>query len=82
MKRRAGDVADLVVADFLAHGDGEGFGEAAMDLALDDHRVDPRAAIVERIEAADLGDAGIDVDVDDADIGAERDRSCSADRNN
>jgi hypothetical protein len=46
----------LVVFDLLAHRDGEGLGQAAMHLALDDHRVDARAAIVERIEAACLGE--------------------------
>ncbi len=43
-----------------------------MHLALDDHRIDAGAAIVEGVEAADLVDAGIDVDIHDADIGAER----------
>ena len=33
-----------------------------MNLALDDHRVDAGAAIVERVEPPDLVDAGIDVD--------------------
>ena len=43
-----------------------------MDLAFDDHRVDARTAIVEGVEATDIGDAGVDVDVDHADIGAKR----------
>ena len=81
MNEAVGDVAGLVVVDLLAHRDAEGLGQAAVDLALDDHRVDAGAAIVERVEAADLGLAGVDVDVDDADVGAERDRSSSADRN-
>ena len=49
-------------------------GQAAVDLALDDHRVDARAAVVDRDEAADLDLAGARVDVDDADVGAERER--------
>src|SRR5260370_7242780 len=43
-----------------------------MHLALDDHRVDAGAAIVQRIEAPDLVDPGIDVDVHHADISTER----------
>src|SRR6516162_7127491 len=41
-----------------------------MDLAFHDHRIDAHAAIIERVEPSDLGDAA--VDIDDADIGAER----------
>ena len=48
-------------------------GEAAVDLALDDHRVDPRAAVVDGDEAPHLDLARARVDVDDADVGAERD---------
>ena len=47
-------------------------GEAAVDLALDDHRVDPHAAVVDRDEPAHLDLARAGVDVDDADVGAER----------
>jgi hypothetical protein len=47
-------------------------GQPAMDLPFDDHRTDARAAIIERVEAADLGDAAVDVDIDDADLGTER----------
>src|SRR5216683_6073804 len=43
-----------------------------MDLAFYDGRIDPRAAIVKGVETADLGNAGIDIDIDYADIGAER----------
>ena len=68
----ARDIADLVIGDLLAHGDRQRLGQAAVHLALDHHRVDAGAAVVERIEAADLGHAGVDVDIDDADIGAER----------
>src|SRR3546814_2946350 len=66
------DVAVGVVDDLLAHGDGEGLGEAAVHLALDDHRIDPRAAVVQRVEAAHLGDAGVGIYVDHADVRAER----------
>jgi hypothetical protein len=40
-----------------------------MDLPFDDHRIDARAAIIEREEPPDFGDAAVDVDIDDADIG-------------
>ena len=45
--------------------------EAAVDLAVDDHRVDDVAAVVHRHEAADLDLAGAAVDVDHADVAAE-----------
>src|SRR5205807_2557344 len=44
-------------------------GQAAVDLALDDHRVDPHAAVVDRDEPPDLDRGGVGVDVDDADVG-------------
>ena len=43
-----------------------------MDLALDDHRIDLRAAVVDGDEPTDLHLGGAGVDVDDADVGAER----------
>ncbi len=52
-------VAVLVERDLLPHRDREGLGQAAVDLAFDDHRVDARAAVVERVEAAHLGLAGV-----------------------
>ena len=54
MNEPADDVAFVVVADLLAHRDGEGLGQSAMHLTLDDHRVDPRATVVERVEALTL----------------------------
>ncbi len=67
---RPDHVARLVIVDELTHGDAEGFRQAAVDLALDDHRVDARAAVVQRVEAADRRLARVHVQVDDADIGA------------
>src|SRR5581483_324325 len=40
-------------------------------LEFDDHRVDARAAVIERVEAPHLGFARIAIDVDDGQIGAE-----------
>ena len=66
-------VALLVEGDVLHQRDADALGEAAVDLALDDHRVDAHAAVVDRDEAAQLDLARARVDVDDADVGAERD---------
>src|SRR5437763_13977295 len=63
-------VAVLVEGDLLPHGDGEGFGQATVDLALDDHRVDAGAAVVQRVEAPHLDFARVPVDVDHAAAGA------------
>ena len=43
-----------------------------MHLALDDHRVDPGAAVVDRDEPPHRDHSGAGVDVDDADVGAVR----------
>src|SRR3569623_1207743 len=55
----------------LPHRHGVGFGEAAVDLALDDHGVDAGPAVVERIEAPHIGFAGVAIAIDHAQIGAE-----------
>ena len=47
-------------------------GQAAVHLALDDHRVDPHAAVVHRQEAPHGDLAGPGVDVHHADVRAER----------
>ena len=65
-------VALVVERDDLHQRDADALGEAAVDLALDDHRVDPHAAVVDRDEAADLHVRGLGVDVDDRDVGAVR----------
>ena len=52
----------------LAHA----LGDAAMDLALDDHRIDDVAEIVDRGEIHDLDFAGVGVDLDLADLRARR----------
>ena len=51
---RSVTLPSLVVVDLLSHRDAERLGQPAVDLPLDDHRVDARAAIVERVEAAHL----------------------------
>ncbi len=46
-------------------------GQTTVDLAFDDHRVDPRAAVVDGDEPADLDLAGTGVEIDDTDVGPE-----------
>ena len=65
-------VAVFVIVHLLSHGDGERLGQPTMDLPLDDHWVDPGAAVVERVKSADFSHAGVDIDIDDAHVGAER----------
>src|SRR5215510_14371852 len=69
-KRSGRDIAFWVVMDLLAHGDAKRFRQAAVYLAFDDHWVDARAAIIERVEASDFCMTSIDVHVDDADVRA------------
>ena len=45
-----------------------------MDLPLDDHRVDPDAAVVDGHHPLDLPHAGIGVDLDRDGVGPERER--------
>jgi hypothetical protein len=63
-----------VVDDLLVHRRRQAHGQAALDLTLDDHRVDDVAAVVDRDEPADLDLAGAVVDVDHAEVDAERGR--------
>ena len=49
-----------------------GLGEAAHDLALDDHRVDPHAAVVDRDDPEHVPHAGLRVDLDRGDVAGER----------
>ena len=68
----AGEELAVVVVDRdllqrLAHA----LDHAAVNLALDDHRVDVRAAVVHRDVAEDLDLAGLGVHLDRADVGAE-----------
>ena len=51
-ERRVEAVALLVEGDHLHQRDADALGEAAVDLAVDDHRVDAHAAVVDRDEAA------------------------------
>jgi hypothetical protein len=67
-ERPAEAVAVLVEADELHERHADAVGEPAVHLPLDDHRVDPGAAVVDRDEPAHLHLTGAGVDVDDADV--------------
>ena len=69
-ERRVEAVALLVEREHLHQRDADAFGEAAVDLAVDDHRVDAHAAVVDRDEAPDGDMSRVGVDVDDGDVGA------------
>src|SRR3954451_8938306 len=69
---RAGQVvAELVVRDLLVEGRRKAHRQAAVDLAVDDHRVDDVPAVVDGDESADLDLAGALVEIDHADVRAE-----------
>ena len=70
-------VAVLVVADLLQQRLGGALGHAAVDLALEEQRVDHPAGVVagDVAEVADL--AGLGVDLDDGDMGTERERGAA-----
>ena len=67
-------VAVGVVDGLLEQRLGEALDDAAVDLALDDERVDLVAAVVDRDVLQHVDAAGLLVDLDDADVGAERPR--------
>ena len=71
-ERAAEAVAVLVEGDHLHERHADAVGQAAVHLTLDDHRVDARPAVVDGDEPPHLHLAGAGVDVDHADVGAER----------
>ena len=67
-------VAVGVVADLLEQRLPDAGGDAAVLLALDEQRVDHRAAVVDGDVAQEAHGARVEVDLDDGDVGAERER--------
>ena len=67
-------VAVLVVDDLLVERLRDAGRDAAVHLALRDQRVDQRAGVVDGDEPQQLDRAGLGVDLDDGDVGAERER--------
>jgi hypothetical protein len=69
----AGNEVPLLVVDGgLEESLADPLGDAAVDLALDQKGVDYPPAIVHGEETQDPDLAGLDVDLDDRDVGAER----------
>ena len=64
------ELAAVVIDRTLEQRLADALRQPAMDLALDDHRVDDVAEIVDRDEAQDVDDAGRRLDLDLADVGA------------
>ncbi len=67
-------VAVGVVDGFFEQRLGDALDDAAVHLAVDDQRVDLDAAVVDRDVLQHVDRAGLDVDLDDAHVGAERPR--------
>ena len=64
MNRAGQQLAVLVVDRVLQQRLADALGDAALHLALDDHRVDDAADVVDRDEVHHLDDAGVRVDLD------------------
>ena len=62
----------LVVDDFFVQRLSDRLHNAAVNLAVDQHRIDHFAAIVDRDIFEELDVAGLFIDFDDADVSAER----------
>ena len=60
----------LVVGDFLVERGADALRDAALHLAVDDHRIDHRAAVLRHDIVEDLDDAGVGLDRDDDGVGA------------
>ena len=70
MKLAVSELAAVVVDRVFQQRLADALGETAMDLALDDHRVDQPSEIVGGDEVDERGLAGAAVDLDLADVGA------------
>src|SRR5262249_60031374 len=67
-ERAADDLAAAVVGATLEQRLADALGEAAVDLALDDHRIDDGADVVDAPETDDLDAAGVGIDLELADM--------------
>src|SRR5437867_913645 len=68
------ELAVVAVDDVLAEHDAQALGEAAHDLAVDDHRMELAAAVVHDRVTEDRDAAGLDVDLDRRCVHAARPR--------
>src|SRR5437867_1140641 len=71
-ERSAEHVPVLIIVDLLEERGRQAHRQPSMNLSLDDHWIDDRAAVVYRDEPPNLDLAGLFVDVDDADVATER----------
>ena len=63
-------LADLVVGDFLVERGADALRDAALHLAVDDHRIDHGAAVFRDRVVENFDDAGVGLDGDDHGMGA------------
>ena len=70
-QRVAHKVALRIERHLLPHRDGKALGQATVDLTLDNHGVDPSAAVIQRIEPSDFGLARRTVYIDHAKVDAK-----------
>ena len=71
---RGDGVAGLIEQNLFEQGLGNPLREAAVLLASDQHRVEDAPAVVHRHQAGQADVPGLDIHVDDGDVGAERER--------
>src|SRR5260370_11934452 len=69
-ERAAHELAAAVVGATLEQRLADALGEAAVDLALDDHRIDDGADVVDAPETDDLHAAGVRIDLELTDMRA------------
>jgi hypothetical protein len=67
-ERRGLRIAGLVVDDLLEQRVTDALRDAAVHLAVGDHRIDDAAGILHRKEFFDFRAAGLDIDLDDGDV--------------
>ena len=67
-ERSGENIAGLVVDDFLKQRVADALRDAAVHLAVGDHRIDDAAGILGDKEFFDVHVAGLDVDLDDGDV--------------
>ncbi len=67
-QRRGEDIAALVVDDFLEQRVGDALGDAAVNLAVGDHRIDQPSGVLGDQKFLDAHAPGLDVHLDDGGV--------------